>query len=247
MSCVSNPWKNNLPSIGSGSFILPDDIPFIDQINLTAKGNYKVASKHIPEPWMGPPLTACLFVLQLNPGFDASTPLPSLAEQKAKHKIVGSLVEPHFGLTNKDRWWTSCFKSLAADIGMRVLTYPQGTPRAQRDQQLAAGYEYLESRVCSVEYFPYGSKNFSHSLVRLPSQMYSFELVRLGIARGATFAVMKGWNEWCGAVPELAGYGKVGRLKGYRGAKHVSPNSCHPDFYESVLETLVRCQSVGID
>lgn len=230
---MPNPWVN-LPPLPSSSYVLPVDVSYVDCFNKSAAPSHQIVTDQIPEPWLGSAQDACLFVLQLNPRY-----LLTDAPAAKKHPVIGKLNEPHFGITDRDKWWLSCFKKLALDIGCSLH------PDECLKLQLNAGYMHLATRVCSVEYFPYGSNEYSHSLLRLPSQDYSFELVRDALSRGVYIAVMKGYKEWLGAVPELCGYGKLGLLKGYRGAKYISPASCGDSFYNSLLATLHTCNSTS--
>lgn len=223
MCAAANPWTS-LPPLASPSYVLPADKSYVDSFNRTAAAHHSIVTNQVPEPWLGPASTANLFVLQLNPRY-----LPTMSHNPGKHPVIGSLISPHYGIVSGDKWWMSCFKTLAKDVGLK--TGPSLSSRAQ----LAAGYKHLEVRVCSVEYFPYGSDRFAHSLLRLPSQGYSFELVRQGIFRGATIVVLKGWKEWLGAVPELCSYAKVGRLNGFRGSRFITPQSCPSGFYDNTL------------
>jgi hypothetical protein len=45
------------------------------------------------------------------------------------------------------------------------------------------GEECVADSILCVEYFPYHSQSFNHSRLRLPSQEYSFQLVREAIRR----------------------------------------------------------------
>lgn len=223
MCVAANPWTS-LPPLASASYVLPADSPYINCFNRTAAADHSIVTNQVPEPWLGPASTAKIFVLQKNPRY-----LPTTPHNPGKHPVIGSLTCPHYGISSGDKWWRGCFATLARDVGHRIA------PGLSNSAKLNAGYKHLELCVCSVEYFPYGSDRFAHSLLRLPSQAYSFDLVRQGICRGATIVVLKGWKEWLGAVPELCSYAKVGRLNGFLGAKYITPGNCPPGFYEDTL------------
>lgn len=218
---VLNPWTS-LPPLGSASYVLPADNIYVRCFNRSAASHHSIITDQIPEPWLGPAQTATLFVLQLNPRYLPGQPLAS-----GKHRFIGSVTAAHYGIISKAGWWLACFGILAQDIGKRLL------PGRPSPHQLNAGYAHIAPQVCSVEYFPYGSDKFGHSLLRLPSQEFSFDLVRNGIARGACIVVLKGWKEWLGAVPELCCYSRVAKASGFRGAKHITDNTCPPGFYHS--------------
>jgi hypothetical protein len=88
---------------------------------------------------------------------------------------------PHQGLAQSNTWWDR--------------TCQEFHDRFDR-QQLAA-------RVLSIEYFPYPSAVFKHEALRLPSQAYTFDLVRTCLGRGAFCILTRGAHLWFGAVPEL--------------------------------------------
>uniref|UniRef100_E6PIT0 Uncharacterized protein n=1 Tax=mine drainage metagenome TaxID=410659 RepID=E6PIT0_9ZZZZ len=54
-----------------------------------------------------------------------------------------------------------------------------------------------------LEYFGYHSRSFDRTIPRVPTQKYSFELLRQAIRRDATIIVMRSRDLWFAAVPEL--------------------------------------------
>ena len=82
----------------------------------------------------------------------------------------------------------------------------------------------LARSILCLELFSYHSKEFAHGNLRLPSQDYTFSLVRGAIARGVPIIVTRGYNHWVGAVPELAGYSKTFRTRSQRTARISEPN-----------------------
>jgi hypothetical protein len=67
--------------------------------------------------------------------------------------------------------------------------------------------------VLCVEFFPYHSHRFAHRDVRVPSQSYSFELVERAIERRAIVVLMRSENLWFAALPMLAGYSRLLRVR----------------------------------
>ena len=61
----------------------------------------------------------------------------------------------------------------------------------------------LADNVLSIEFLPYHSTSYRTVPVTLPSQRYSFGLVRAAIERAATIVVLRGRRSWTVAVPEL--------------------------------------------
>lgn len=225
---MQNPWENFGRLVSAAPYVLPEDAPYVAYFNQAADSEHSIITGQIPEPWLGNPRKACLIVLQLNPRYLGTDPLDS-----DKQQVIGMEEGPHFGLASGNKWWRSCFRSLALDIGRDRL------PDGAEEFQIEFGYRHLASRVCSVEYFPYGSDKFAHSQLRLPSQNYSFQLVREAVVRGAFVALMKGKKEWFGAIPELWTYKNQGILTGYRGAKHFNRSSCQGNYYDRVLRAVL--------
>jgi hypothetical protein len=70
----------------------------------------------------------------------------------------------------------------------------------------------------------------------LPSQSFTFEMLRESIRAKRTVVVMRSWRLWCDAVPELDGYGKVFRMRNPRNPA-VSRANC-PDGFDAILEVI---------
>ena len=61
---------------------------------------------------------------------------------------------------------------------------------------LELGPERLSRNICSIQFFPYRSLKFGHGSIKLPSQNYTFALVRERLANGALIIVMRGYKLW---------------------------------------------------
>lgn len=95
----------------------------------------------------------------------------------------------------------------------------------------------LANSLLSIEYFPYHSVSFAHSHVRLPSQQFSFDLVRKAIARDSEIIVARGFDSWVGAVPELAAYSRVCKLNSAQKSA-MSANNLGPENFSRIVHTL---------
>ena len=76
-------------------------------------------------------------------------------------------------------------------------------PRGAFERQVVA------RSILNVPYFPYASRTFGHSRLRLPSQDYSFRLVQEAVSRHAIVVLMRTGAPWLTAVKELNGYEKL--------------------------------------
>lgn len=178
---ITNPWTNLRRY---KPFVLGIDAPYIDAFN-GDKAQYAPTWIHtgrLPEPRLGP-IDAPIILLQMNPSYDQTTRMQDLTENEVTDGL-GALADEqsrHACLAQPNHWWDKTFNSLhkICDRGR------------------------LSQRVLSIEYFPYPSAQFDHAALRLPSQQYTFSLVRAGLARNAVFVVTRGLDLWMGAVPEL--------------------------------------------
>ncbi len=231
---MNNPWMN-LPAFGNGPYILPEDRCHIDNFNKNCKAEHKIVTNLTPEPWLGPVKTARLVVLQLNPRYDEEA---KGEPNKEKHLGLSTLDGPHWGLSSGKGWWTTCFNRIAIAIGDKLFH------EFSRDERRTAAYKFLQTRVCSIEYFPYGSKNFAHEKVNVPSREYSIALVKEALERRPYIVVLKGYSLWLKAVPGLKNHHErlknVGeRYIGY-GARHITQFGCGDEFFNAIVDCLVQ-------
>jgi hypothetical protein len=204
MSSHQNPWIA-LPT--EAPFVLPCDRPFIDQYNKSTKAkSLGIHTNLLPEPFHGNP-GAPVVVLLLNPGVGTQEEKlhknPAFARALRNSITLGTSIE-HFHLVDESKgpghvWWKRACKAL---------------------QQV----ESLPSRLLSVEFSPYHSKSFGHGHLRLPSQEYSFQLVKQAMQREALIVCMRGQSLWFGAIPELATYDRLHNLRNPRSAS-LSPGN----------------------
>jgi hypothetical protein len=68
------------------------------------------------------------------------------------------------------------------------------------------GHDAVAQKVMCVEHFPYKSERYAPSGASLPSQRYSFDLVRDAIRRRKQIVVMRSERIWLLSVPELGSY-----------------------------------------
>jgi hypothetical protein len=204
-----NPW-HELPT--AAPFVLPCDaawLPLMQSPSLVeGEKNTARAALNLdlqPEPFFGPH-AAPVVLLLANPG---------LGEDDAGHHRRADFVHalrahvqsdsgaPHFHLLDPShgpdqRWWRRQCGPLLRASGLSV--------------------EALAERLLCIEFFPYHSEQFVHAHLRLPSQHFSFELLRRAMRRDALVLCMRGYRYWCGAVPELATYAGLLRPKNPRSA-----------------------------
>jgi hypothetical protein len=220
MTADRNPWVA-LPE--STPYVLEEDRELIERFNSTAKPELFVHLEHHPEPFLGRP-DAPLVVLGLNPGYlpecDRWYGHPAFAARARANLVHGALEFPFYLLDPSQpapghRWWMR-------KLGPLI--------RATSLQAVAHG-------VLCVELFPYHSERFGHTKLRVPSQEYSFDLVRRALSRGAWIVLMRSKRLWFAAVPELASYPRLMRIRNVQNPV-ISPRNVDGDFDE--LVTAVR-------
>lgn len=174
---TANPWRT-LPH--TPPYVLDADRCAIEVFNSDAADHVRLRVETCPEPFFGA-LDAPIVVLLLNPGVSSD----DRYDDTLHAAVTGAnAVENHFYLRGSNGWWNTLVRALS---------------RARPDVDVSR-------RVLSVEFIAYRSKSFGCGHLRLPSQAYSFALVRHAMERKAAIVIVRGARYWFGAVPELHGY-----------------------------------------
>jgi len=188
-----NPWTK-LPL--ESPFVLSEDIACVNTYNATiskSNPNYIVVDSVIPEPFVGDVHSASVIILLLNPGLDENNDPQVHADPDFRKALLDNLehresnwpfyfFNPLFEKTPGGKYWKGKTKNLAAEFS----------------------YSDLSKRLAAIEWFPYKSRRYGGCTV--PSQQYSFALVRAAIQRNATIVVARSLAKWEASVPELRQY-----------------------------------------
>lgn len=195
--------------------MLSIDVPYVATFNKNAPASLRIDTGLMPGPFIGNP-KAPVIVLALNPGWspqDRAANRNKVFRMHVRAMLVHRFLGRPFYALDGDpqrpgaKWWRRNLK--------QVLS--------------AVSEEHVAKNLCCLEYFPYHSKSFGHAAVRLPSQEYTFALLRNAIKRDAVVVMTRGARLWYGAVPELAGYRHLVRTVNARSAS-LSPRNCGPAF-----------------
>jgi len=187
---MKNPWLN-LKKINN-EYIAECDKPCLSCLRHKFKGDYKLKFGPIPGPYTGDPKKSVVYVLALNPGYTAGKDERSCAKNKniyiknLKHLNKECPFIPFntkFSGTGGQLWWE---KKLGP-----IIT--------------KTSKETVSKFVFNAEYFPYYSKKYK-SMKILPSQEYTFSLVRKAIKDNKIIILMRSKKIWYKAVPELKKY-----------------------------------------
>ena len=224
----NNPWKN-LHLNKKYRFVAScDDVDVLEIYNQTRSNPNEVLHRAIPTSnVIGNPYECKVMILLMNPGFSDA----DFIDIKNKDFVNAFhnrndffLLDNKFSDTTSYKWWKQ-----------KLLT-----PLFKEFDQIASNQirQKLIQYICNVEYFPYHSKTFSNDLylLRLPSQEYAFESVRIAIKRKIPIIIAKGKIEnWAYQVKEVFNYSHLYKLSSQRNStisknnllERVNPNIDH--------------------
>lgn len=181
----NNPWSE-LPR--RPPYVLPADAEIIARHPKNARNLHL---ELLPLPFIGNPAATRVLLLNTNPGFSLHDIIDEQNldfAQEAKASLVFAsklgfhLLDPAFSQSSGARWWKTKLAALTSAVQLpNVLQH-----------------------VACVEWFPYHSEYFHYLGELLPSQQFSFDLVREAVIKGTTTVVMRAYKKWVEAVPELA-------------------------------------------
>lgn len=209
---MTNPW-HLLPT--EPPFVLETDASDINNFNRTSRPEKLYDLSLLPEPFFGQP-DAPVVLLALNPGLN-----PSDAAVHAQKEFVAQ-----------------ARRSLSHNLAPYPFLHLQpdlSTPGALWWRRIAGpliqatSFDAVAKGILCVQYFPYHSHSFSSSSPNVPSQEYSWNLVRAAINRNAEIVVMRSWRLWASAVPELLTHTKVHHVRNPRNPS-LSPGNLGASF-----------------
>ena len=180
----------------------------------------------LPEPFAGDPQKAVVFLLSLNPGWGGTEE----GEQKAatgwdvelRRNLTFNATTPFVHIDPRFReatgggmWWTKRLRRLA-----------EATP-----------WDRVGERLMVLEFFGYHSKSWQSLPVPLPSQAFTFQLLRQAMDRDRLIIVTRGWSIRVWSVPELYANKRIVHLNSQRWSG-ISPGNMPPDAFQRVVASL---------
>jgi hypothetical protein len=218
-----NPWFRLPPG---PPYVLAEDEDAVRKFNARAGGAHRIQiDKLLPEPFVGDP-AAPVLLLSNNPGFGERSVLRQQPDFMTRIRDGIRLnfstypfiyLDPDYCETNSGRWWRQKLRCLLERFGDTVVA----------------------RSVCNVVYFPYPSTKFRHGRCEVPSQQYSFRLVRDAVERGAMMVHMRKGQlrRWRDKVAELEGYDKLILLRNPQ-MPSVSPRNCDVGDYDRIVAAI---------
>jgi hypothetical protein len=212
-------------------YVAPEDKDKVLAFNLKQRqrGNqqYVLDLDLIPEPFVGRP-DAPVVLLGNNPGVKnpdsaASRRQPPFANRMRNnlfHRLSEDFpflyLDPHPDIPTPSReWWERKLKDLLREFGREIVA----------------------RSILAVEFFPYVSQKYARGSPALPSQAYSFDLVRNAMKRKAVIVVTRGKRRWSSAIDGLAEYPDLVRLREPQKAP-ISSGNCRDDGFQKIVSQI---------
>jgi len=185
---MNNPWRS-LPE--SEPYVLKEDAGMLE--SFTFKETTRPRLEILPSPYLGRPESTEIIILSLNPGFkkwdlDAQENNRLYVREKRLSLFFQSaypwyLLDPRFVNYPGYNWWYSKLRMMIESFGIDTVSH----------------------KVMCVQYFPYQSEEFQHQQI-IPSQEYSFYLVKQAISKQKIIIQFRGDKHWIDSIPELQMY-----------------------------------------
>jgi hypothetical protein len=222
---VDNPWLD-VPT--TPRFIAPCDLQTVDLVlaadpNAQSELHFEV----LPEPYAGDPERARVVLLSLNPGWGNTEPgeqgggVADWDDELRRNLAFNATtpfvhIDPRFQqTTGGGRWWSKRLRRLAE----------------------ATSWEQVGERLMVLEFFGYHSHTWRSLPLPLPSQAFTFQLLREAMDKGNLIIVTRGLAQWVWNVPELYTYKRVIRLNSQRWVG-LSPGNMPVGDFDRVVEAV---------
>jgi hypothetical protein len=232
---IENPWYDLRPI---SPFVLREDeddvLAFNEKQHQKANQDHLLHLDFIPEPFVGRP-DAPVLLLGNNPGIEdretAAYKLTPVFASRMRNNLLHRLsaeypflyLDPDPNINPPDKlWWKHKLKRLLKKFGPAHLAHS----------------------ILAVEFFPYMSHRYGVDSLPVPSQEYSFSLVRNAMDRGAVIVLTRGKRRWMRKIPKLRAHPRLVTLIEVQKAP-VSPGNCSGAGYQeierAIEETTTTC------
>lgn len=189
---LNNPW---LGFKYSDYMVNEIDEEAFREHNRVASSKFAFIPFLTPEPWIGNP-KADVVILLANPGATKENIAGQREENPFRHELsIANLNDeamdyPHYFLDPRlandpgGKWWRAALGSLIKGSSL----------------------ESVARSVMSLEALPYHSGNFAMPPSPIPTQEYTFQILREAMARNAFVVIYRQPEYWFEKVPELVSY-----------------------------------------
>lgn len=219
----NNPWQG---FDFSDEMVHPDDLDAVRFHNDSSKSDYQFLLHLAPEPWIGN-LAGNLLVLYSNPGATEANlnkilqPNHELVMQKSiKNLNQENDAYPHFHFdpeleqTEGAQWFKSKYRWLID----------------------ATSNQAVSKNLITCELAPYHSVKWKAPKLKLPTQEFTYQIIREAIAREAVILLARTPKIWIQNIPELLKYPKVYSPNSINAS--ISPNN-YPGKFDQIVDSLV--------
>jgi hypothetical protein len=218
-----NPW------VGfkfSDSMLHPDDADSVEFHNRSSKSDYQFLLHLAPEPWIGN-LHGNLLVLYSNPG--ATQDNLNKVFQPKHHEVMEKSISnlnqeitsfPHFHFdpelkdTEGGKWFRSKYRWLIEETSDRAVS----------------------ENLITCELAPYHSVKWKVPRRKLPTQEFTYEIIRNAMSRGAVILLARTPKIWLENLPELENYPKVFRPNSINAS--ISPKN-YPGNFDKIINSVI--------
>lgn len=196
--------------------------------NRTAKEDHQIHLEILPELYTGNP-EAPILLLNLNPGFYERNAEFGTGDEffwatsrgnlnHANKEYPFYLLDPRNVASPGYYWWSR-------KLRLPIELY---------------GLKRVAQAFCVIEYFPYLSEHFGYNAL-IPSQRYTFSLVREAMKRQTLIIQMRSQRKWFEAIPELRHYEHYYVLNNPQNPA-ISERNCPDGFAEvrKILDSLIE-------
>ena len=218
-----NPW------VGfkfSDSMLHPDDADSVEFHNRSSKSDYQFLLHLAPEPWIGN-LQGNLLVLYSNPGAtqDNLNKVFLPKHHEVMEKSISNLNQeitsfPHFHFdpelkdTEGGKWFRSKYRWLIEETSDRAVS----------------------ENLITCELAPYHSVKWKVPRRKLPTQEFTYEIIRNAMSRGAVILLARTPKIWLENLPELENYPKVFRPNSINAS--ISPKN-YPGNFDKIINSVI--------
>jgi hypothetical protein len=238
MMDMKNPWEDVVRD-GNGNYYAKIDKDAVFELKNRLEGTDCALHLecYVDSCCTGDP-NAPVYLLTLNPRYDPNTDKiadEALYERYSK-KHRGKKPEYPYGPLDPELKDTG---AAAYVRGRMHWIWEELAKKAGIDEEAAK--KIVANTICEVLYFSYKSKQFSMTDRTVPSQEYTFELVREAIKRGALIIIMRSQKLWEKKVPELKKHKEKGLVYVLKSPRHItiSPGNISPEGFDKLIETIM--------